>query len=482
MSLLLVALAAPAAAQPNPRPAGANDQYWQGLLGTNSLNTFVHATAVAPDGTIYVGGNFTGAGAGGRANRIARWDGRDWQPLGAGLSAEVLALLVLPNGDVVAGGSFLNAGNNADADYLARWDGTRWWPMGIDANGWGLDGSVRCLTRAANGDLLVGGAFGQAGQGPNTRWLARWTGTAWQALGAGVLGNTVMYGQGTGNSGYGTFALAWAPNGDLLAGGLFSGAGGNANANNVARWDGTAWQAFGPGLNDRVRALAVLPGGDVVAGGDFTDEAGAPHTPGLDHLGRWSGRGWGPLAPGLSFNGGEVRALAKARNGDLYLGGSFTDAGGNPTADCVARWDGTALRSLGTGLDRYFYGGGVVLALATTPNGDVVATGDFTRVGDGTLVTGRAAVYRESLIPLATAGARPRPLAAYPNPATDVVYLPALLPGTRVQLLDGLGRVVRETTVGTAAQVSVRGLTPGLYALRATDAQGRPCAGRMAVE
>ena len=63
-----------------------------------------------------------------------------------------------------------------------------------------------------------------------------------------------------------------------------------------------------------------------------------------------------------------------------------------------------------------------------------------------------------------------------------MVHLPALLLGTRVQLLDGLGWVVRETAGGTAAQVSVRGLAPGLYALRATDAQGRPCAGRMAVE
>jgi hypothetical protein len=75
-----------------------------------------------------------------------------------------------------------------------------------------------------------------------------------------------------------------------------------------------------------------------------------------------------------------------------------------------------------------------------------------------------------------------QPLEPYPNPATAQVQLPGLAAGTRVQLLDALGRVARETTLSGAAEVSVRGLAPGLYTLSFTDAQGRRVARRVAVE
>ncbi|GAB3835801.1 SBBP repeat-containing protein [Hymenobacter jeollabukensis] len=83
---------------------------------------------------------------------------------------------------------------------------------------------------------------------------------------------------------------------------------------------------------------------------------------------------------------------------------------------------------------------------------------------------------------LATRPARAaQPLAFYPSPAHDQLHLPALPAGTPVQLLDALGRVARAARV-TAGQVSVRGLPAGLYTLRALDAQGRPCTGRVVVE
>jgi hypothetical protein len=44
----------------------------------------------------------------------------------------------------------------------------------------------------------------------------------------------------------------------VMAGGFFSTAGG-VSANNIARWDGTAWSALGSGTNGDVRALAVIP-------------------------------------------------------------------------------------------------------------------------------------------------------------------------------------------------------------------------------
>jgi hypothetical protein len=83
---------------------------------------------------------------------------------------------------------------------------------------------------------------------------------------------------------------------------------------------------------------------------------------------------------------------------------------------------------------------------------------------------------------LATATPRTGALALHPNPAASVVYVPASLVNSHVQVLDALGRVARETTVSAAAEVSVQGLAPGLYTLRATDKQGRQYAARLGVE
>jgi len=91
-------------------------------------------------------------------------------------------------------------------------------------------------------------------------------------------------------------------------------------------------------------------------------------------------------------------------------------------------------------------------------------------------------VARLGSVTTATPAARPLALGFYPNPAADFLHLPALPAGTAVQLIDALGRVAREAPVSAGGQVAVRGLAPGLYTLRATDAQGRQHAGKVIVE
>src|SRR5262245_55045382 len=77
--------------------------------------------------------------------------------------------------------------------------------------------------------LVVGGTFRVAG-GVIANNVAAWDGSAWQPLGSGMSG------------GFPTQVLALAVyNGELIAGGYFRTAGG-ASANAIARWDGTAWQ------------------------------------------------------------------------------------------------------------------------------------------------------------------------------------------------------------------------------------------------
>ena len=142
------------------------------------------------------------------------------------------------------------------------------------------------------------------------------------------------------------WSLAVLPNGDLVAGGQFTTAGGVA-ANRIARWDGSSWSSLGSGLNGTVFGLAVLPSGDLVAGGTFTTAGGAA----ARYVARWDGSSWSPLGSGMN---GDVYALAVLPNGDLVAGGFFTTAGG-VAVNRVARWNGTSWSPLGSGMDGEVY-------------------------------------------------------------------------------------------------------------------------------
>ncbi len=148
----------------------------------------VRALAVFDDGggpALYVGGTFTTAG-GAPARRIARWDGASWSAVGPvlyGGAIEVLAVVDVGGGPALyAGGRFLSAEGVA-LDRIARWNGSGWTPLGG-----GTDGPVFDLAVFDDGGgpaLYLGGSFAVAG-GVAASGLARWDGSSWSALGAGV--------------------------------------------------------------------------------------------------------------------------------------------------------------------------------------------------------------------------------------------------------------------------------------------------------
>ena len=176
-----------------------------------------------------------------------------------------------------------------------------------------LNGTVHAVA-VSGSDVYVGGGFTDAGGNPNADYIARWDGSAWQALGNGL------------NDG--VFAVAVSGS-NVYVGGGFTDAGGNPNADYIARWDGSAWQALGNGLNNWVEAIAVS-GSDVYVGGVFTNAGGNPNA---DRIARWNGSAWQALGSGLN-----VAVLAVAVSvSDVYVGGGFTDAGGNVNADFIAR-------------------------------------------------------------------------------------------------------------------------------------------------
>jgi hypothetical protein len=151
-----------------------------------------------------------------------------------------------------AAGIFTKAGDNP-ANHIARWNGTSWTGLGA-----GLDGSVRALAVSGD-DLYAGGDFTTAGGNPANH-IAKWNGTSWTALGSGI-GGVDSY----------VYALA-ASGGDLYVGGFFTTASG-VSATNIAKWNGTSWTALGSGIDQRVFALATS-GSDLYAGGIFTTAGG----------------------------------------------------------------------------------------------------------------------------------------------------------------------------------------------------------------
>jgi len=176
----------------------------------------------------------------------------DWKPgdVLPGVNGQVNAVTTWdpdgagPQSELLIVGGKFTQAGDTLANNIAAWNGTSWQPLGTGVSDIGAYAAVYALD-VYNGELIALGNFSSAG-GVAASQIARWNGTAWQPLGTGL-----DYG------GY-TYGLT-VYNGELIAGGPFSNAGG-VPASHIARWNGTAWQALGAGTVSYVHALCVYNG------------------------------------------------------------------------------------------------------------------------------------------------------------------------------------------------------------------------------
>jgi hypothetical protein len=321
-----------------------------GTPGTKSLNGNVLALNASAPGQLLVGGEFTDAGGNTIADRIARTDGINWAEAGSAsdqINGGVMAVAYY-QGNIFVGGSFVNAGGNANADFLAVWNGVTWAPFCTPTIvGPSFNGNVRAL-QVVGDKLYVGGEFQDAAGISNADYLAECDISS--GVASATFANPNQFFSGP------VLALTADTNGVLYAGGRFNDLASVATADNVAYYSSGTWNAMGSGstacqcaIDGYVRALTAV-GTDVYVGTDVKDVAGIAQA---DNVARWNGTAWSAVGSNsLGTNGWFpastfIYALT-GFGGKLYATGAFQDADGDPTADNVATFDGSAWHPVGS--------------------------------------------------------------------------------------------------------------------------------------
>ena len=355
-----------------------------GLPGLPS-GAVIWTMAVFDDGAgpaLFAGGWFTSPNP---TAFLGRWNGSEWSSVGSGIGGDqssVSAMTVFDDGSgpaLVVGGHFSIAGGRPAND-IAKWDGLRWSALGgglSGPGGWGFDfvDSLAAFDDGTGPKLFVGGSFSTAG-GVSALDVARWDGHTW--LEAGVLGRVNAFATldtGSGpklyvaamsnlcrweNSQWTQLVSTLAPGGSphidalevfddgsgpaLYFGGHFGIAGGKS-ARNFGRWDGSSCTAVGEGIgvvNSDVLCLAVYDDGSgpaLFASGPFDEAGGVP----ANHIARWNGSVWSPLAGGVGTDGWEYPISLVVYDGgggrELVAAGTFGSVDGSRSR-AIAAWRG----------------------------------------------------------------------------------------------------------------------------------------------
>ena len=344
------------------------DGNWDNMDGGIDNNT-VRCMAEAPNGDIYIGGDFTSVNSVANTGYLAKWDGNDWSSVtGADtFNAVVYCLCFDADGNLYIGGNFTDVGDN-DGDGIVKWDGTN-----LSSLGTGTSAAVYDIIVDPNtGYIYVGGEFLSIGGVANTVYIAYWDGSAWKAMDTGL--NDAV------------FALAFAPDGNLYIGGEFTNADG-ANGDYLCYWDGTAFNMVG---NDEVAAsIGVMPeiwemkfdnGGNLYIGGSFANIGGNTD---FRRLAKWNGTFWSSIG---SLDDA-VSSLFIDKINKIYIGGAFTEAGGLSLAEAIAVYRNGSWGMLDIDLP----GSPVVYSFLIDSKDNLYIGGSFSTTADGNAVTGKVA-------------------------------------------------------------------------------------------
>ena len=310
----------------------------------------------------------------GRLKSTGQWDdlGVTADPtLGGGM----YSVCVATDRSVYFGGNFVEFNGVASADYIVRYTpaSDSWSAVG---GGTALNHVAYVIKQGPDGKLYVGGQFtGVMGDG-NADYIVSYTPSTntWAAVGVPATGTASI-----------TFVydLAWDSAGNLYVVGDFTDFAGVANADYIAKWNGSSWSAVGSGGTGVVYAIAIDSDDNIYIGGSFTNWAADADA---DGWAWWNGSAWASV-DGIALS--YVYTMKFDPTGTLYVGGTSTDVDSIAEADYIFAWTGTAVEALGTGTNN------TVRRINIAPDGRLWVSGAFTTAGTITAVD-RMAVWNGS--------------------------------------------------------------------------------------
>ena len=242
------------------------------------------------------------------ASSLRKWDGTNWYrwggPSNSGLSSCRNPPFIRFDGVAVDdSGIYVNGVKTNSSDYVVfALNGTTWTQLGgtFQQDTFVIDysdtrtSSTHPKLQIIGGDLFL---YGNFTYNPNTniQYIAKWNAGSGQWQQVGPLLNAPVY-------------AVTGLRGNLIIGGLFTAAGGNTNANHIAKLAGASWTNLGFGVG------------------------------GVD----WN------LQSATNFDCG-VFSLATCDT-NLYVGGDFTYAGNQTNANGIAIWNDLEWKTIGRGL------------------------------------------------------------------------------------------------------------------------------------
>ncbi|WP_217616839.1 hypothetical protein [Cellulomonas sp. GbtcB1] len=366
----------------------------------SGFNGDVRSASATEDGGLLVAGNFTAlAGSSAIPNRLVRLHGDGSLDtafnanLGSGFGGVVYHAIELSDGGVLAAGNFTSlAGSSAIPNRLVklRADGTLDTAFNVRL-GSGFGSAVWSVAEAPDGGILVAGAFRALGGNPVPTGLVKL-----RADGALDTDFTARLGTGFGAA---VYTLEVAADGGILVGGAFSTLDGSGQV--PARLlrlhaDGSLDTGFnaraGTGFGGVVRAVRTAPAGGLTVGGEFTTFNGSSAIP--NRLVRLTADG------GLDggFNAGlgsgfdrTVWDIAHLEDGGVLVGGEFRSLGGARIPARLLRLDADGVvddrfaGNLGSGLNATVF----TVSANEAAEGGYLAGGSFRQLNASRFIPAR---------------------------------------------------------------------------------------------
>lgn len=258
-----------------------------------------------------------------------------WSALATGVSGgapAVYSILPHSNGTIYVAGDFTSAGASG-ADYCAIYDpATDTFSRLAGSDTTFNSTGVNRMALHPDGRVIIVGGFTNAAGNANADYICAYTPTtdAISNLGTGA-NNPVL-------------SVAVDQVGRIFAGANFAtDLGGVAATNGIGYYD-TSWHAMGTGLNDGDCQVILPVGNRVYIGGSFTGVGGVANTA---HFAYWSfdDSAWHSATSG-AFTGSDIKVMMRLANNNILVSGTFTQIGG-VTASYAAIYNGFSFSSIG---------------------------------------------------------------------------------------------------------------------------------------